>query len=357
MRKFPLSLLAAAWVVLVPSFAAAAEPARAWRKQASFRTGQLNGSEPALSADGKLLAVAGPDGSLKLWDAQTGKLRGTVRRQGRPLAALAFSADGKSLLFAVKDGSVGVWDVAGGRQQKSFRVARGELTGAAFAPGGKLLALSASGPRTGRTAPVQVWDVDTGKPRRSLAGHQHAAYTLQFSADGKKLMTAGARDRTRADGPGIGSPSDATVPEVKVWDVARGSAVTLPTGGNVFTLTPDGKTVIVAFQDMRTYQFSFAAWDVATKKRRSVFGPQREIVLFTALAPDGGVLVTGGYGAALRRWDVAKGKQLPTLAAPREPVLRVHFSADGSRLASVGADGLAHVWSAGSPSPKSPRKP
>src|SRR5262249_10277805 len=107
MRKSLLPWLAAAWVALAPALAAADRPARTWRKQTSFRTGQLNGSDLALSPDGKLLAVAGPNGSLKLWDAQTGKLRGTVRRQGHPLVALAFSGDGKSLMFAVKDGLVG----------------------------------------------------------------------------------------------------------------------------------------------------------------------------------------------------------------------------------------------------------
>src|SRR5262249_25582096 len=156
----------------------------------------------------------------------------------------------------------------------------------------------------------------------------------------------------RADGPGIGSSLDTTVPEVKVWDVARGSAVTLPTGGHVFTLSPDGKTVIVAFQDMRTLQFSFAGWDVATKKRRSTFGPRREMVLCAAPAREGGVLGRGASGAALRGWDGGRGKRLPMRAAPREPVLRAQFPADGSRLASVGADGVAHVWSAGSPTPK-----
>jgi WD40 repeat protein len=100
----------------------------------------------AFSPDGKLVAAGGPnDGSIRVWDMQTGKLKHLL--SGHEISWLTFSPDGKTLASAGMDGKVILWDVA----QEKARVTlpghdkdekgRGPwVTDAVFAPDGQTLA-------------------------------------------------------------------------------------------------------------------------------------------------------------------------------------------------------------------------
>jgi WD40 repeat protein len=337
-------LVVVAWTALAPC-APGAEAERTWRRQTVIRIGKFSAEIMAFAADGKLLAVGAADGAVTLWDTRTGKFRGRVRRPGRRVFALGFARDGKALVAVGEDGNVVVWDVAAGRQQKVFRIGRADLAAAALSPDGKVLAVVARPSRAGRACPVQLLDADRALPIRSLAGHRYPAFAVQFSGDGKQLMTVGPRDRTPADPPSIDSYLNRTVPEVKVWDVAGGRGTTLPVSGHVFRFSANGATVVVCIQDPRTHKFHFEMRDVKTKKKRSSSGPLPEIVLCADLSPDGTILATAGYGRAVRLWDPKTGKQRAALPGPQEPVVKVLFSREGNALAATSSDGAVYVWS------------
>jgi hypothetical protein len=85
--------------------------------QLTGHTGGVN--EVAFTPDGKLLASAGGDGTVRLWDVVTGKQRGQPLkghyafgfRYGQ-VKGVDFSPDGKLLATASVDGTVHLWDVA-----------------------------------------------------------------------------------------------------------------------------------------------------------------------------------------------------------------------------------------------------
>src|SRR5262249_6365928 len=65
----------------------------------------------ALSPDGKLLASAGLDGAIKVWDSTTGNLRATLQGHTGLVRSIAFGPDGKLLVSGSDDNTIKLWDI------------------------------------------------------------------------------------------------------------------------------------------------------------------------------------------------------------------------------------------------------
>src|SRR5947209_13228766 len=110
---------------------------------------------------------------------------GTVRwRHGGPVLALAFSPDGKALASASGDGTLRLWESATGKETRRFLGHKGEVRCVAFAPDGKTLL---SG---GADGPARLWDVKTGKERAKLLGAEEWVNAVAFAPKGG-LLAAG----------------------------------------------------------------------------------------------------------------------------------------------------------------------
>ncbi|MFO0807200.1 MAG: FecR domain-containing protein [Gemmataceae bacterium] len=119
----------------------------------AWSSGQRDIRAIAYSADGRLLATAGIDATVKVWDAATGEHRATLLGHLRTVHAIAFSPDGRLLASASGDGTVKLWDVVAGAERTTIRGPRHAVVAMAFAPDGKRLATA------GTDKTVRVWDL------------------------------------------------------------------------------------------------------------------------------------------------------------------------------------------------------
>jgi WD40 repeat protein len=161
----------------------------------------------AFSPKGKTLASGGEDGTVRLWDPETGAELRTLRGHGRAVNSVAFSPNGDVLASGSEDKTVRLWDAETGAELRALRGHNGAVNSVAFRPTGEMLA-SGSGDGS-----VRLWELATGTATRSLQAGQpnhRAVYAVAFSPDG----------RTLASGAGFGVTA--------VWDVATGAQVRRP---------------------------------------------------------------------------------------------------------------------------------
>jgi WD40 repeat protein/predicted Ser/Thr protein kinase len=139
----------------------------------------------AFSPDGRTLIAPGTHPrDVLLRDADTFEVRATLHGHTQEVNSATFSPDGGRLVTASRDGTVRVWEAATGREVRTLGRHTGGAFTAVFSPDGTRIA---SG---GQDRSVRLWDAATGDELIRLPGHASYVYGLAFSPDGRTLASA-----------------------------------------------------------------------------------------------------------------------------------------------------------------------
>ncbi|MFE6759484.1 TIR domain-containing protein [Streptomyces sp. NPDC057684] len=274
-----------------------AEPARPVGRPELFTQSRTGVYSVAFSPDGTTLATGDSDGVVSLWDVSDPlRPRSGARLGGlaTSVTSLSFSPDGRTVVAAegedTESGTVCLWSVTDSERTSAFATVPSEgLFPPAFSPNSRLLAAGGE--------PTTLWRVDDGRGPRlaaTLESFYNSGQAVAFGSDRHTLFS--------------GLP-------VKAWDTSDPahprdlSPATVRTSGvEGVRVNPVLPLLVVARRPREAVQL----WDVGDRERPALLGtlagavPDRQALAFS---PDGELLVAPTRDGAVRLWRVARHGQ------------------------------------------------
>lgn len=308
---------------------------RAWNARTGLQEGPAYPHENYLVQDGFLDTEGHILSVLKnriyVWQTNAYTRSGPPRlMDGDPIYSSQMSPDGRFLLAWTQAGRAILWDV---EAQKT--VGPGLLTGeqgfwvAEFEPQGRWMALSFENN-------IQIIDTATGEGRETLLEGEHLFTALQFSADGRRLVTN----------------TDAGV--VTVWDVEAMAALGEPIETDLYGTVPaepaHNRAVVWKGAEARLLDLTTGAQIGAAMVHSG--DPENAAIAGADFSADGRFVVTWSE-TEVRLWNAVTGAPAGEPLQPEERPYWVVLSDNGARMMMQVTSG-AQVYDTGSGAPAGP---
>lgn len=329
------------------------------------------------SPDGSKLLTGSSDGSVKLWDVETGNLLHTFQHTEMVLS-VSFSPDNHRVLTGSADCTAKLWDIATGNLIHTFQNEE-RILSVYFKTGDVVLIADSTAklldPRTGNFIPAfehdnsvlsvlfspngsrvltagssdgtaKLWDVETGNLIHTFQHVEQISSKIFFSPGGELIKYGfnsvksvafspdGSQVRTANQVRTASSSENA----VKLWDVETGNLIHTfqpPSLVSSVSFSPDGSKVLEISSHAKL-------WDIETGNLLYTFKDTFGINSAT-FSPDGRSVLTGSSLTTANLWDVKTGNRLHTFQHKAE---RVSFSPDSSQVLTGSSDKTAKLWDA-----------
>ncbi|HEY9736859.1 MAG TPA: serine/threonine-protein kinase [Trichocoleus sp.] len=302
------------------------EASTQWRevRRIQLPSGVANGL--AVSPNGRAIASAASDQTVRLWDMADGSLIHTfARRLGfwgaghqDAVTAVAFSPDGYLLYSASQDGALKAWDLATYQLQWYLRSSGWGISALALTADGQTLITA------GGAGKIHLWDASSGELRLTLAHHQEWVSSLALSSDGQQLVSS-SWDKT-----------------LRLWH--------LPTGRLLQTLAAPAVriTAVVWDQDKKLIysgdsQGNVQRWQLQPPQSTHLVGQHSDGVTVVVTSADGQWLASGSEDGTLQVWNLTT-KARAAVLKHGWGVRAATFTPDSQSLVSSSADETIRIW-------------
>lgn len=268
--------------------------------------------------DGVRAVSASSDGTLRVWDTQTGKSLQTIAGANLGAWSLAVSPDGARAAAGCKDGVLREFNLSDGALLREMKGHLGYVRAVAYTSDGSRLLSSAD------DGSIRIWEPGATEAGAVLKGHRGGVLAVAVSAD-DRVVVGGGRDGT-----------------IRLWNTADGSAVQVMEGHRGWVecvaFAAGGNEVVSTGRDGRLLRWNVESGELTGE---IAVGPWLRAL---AVARDGQHVYVSGDDAMITGWDVTTGEQTTSLKGHEARVDGLAVSPDGERLLSASADTTLLVW-------------
>lgn len=331
----------------------------------------------AFSSDSQLVAGGSVNGTIQVWDANTGDQIYLFTEHTKPVEQVVFSPDRKKLVSASTDQTVRVWSLVGvgGKLDSTISHESPVYTVSYLSNGNSLVTGSAD-------KLIRIWNTQTYTEQQNpLKGHKDQVSVLDCSSD-SKIIVSGSPDgtvfvwdvigerkkfdisghtggikalvytednRIRASGTGLDG-------KLRIWDA--GTSSELSTIRDHFDLTQsvifsndgrhvasggsyDGTVFLSEVQKILSNKNSIQTTTVSHRFNGNPHG-----ISALAISPRNSVIATGGTDGNIYIFNIQTERELKKLTGAQHPITSLTFSSDGSILFSGEENGTLRKWDA-----------
>lgn len=290
----------------------------------------------AFSPNNRLLAAAGYDGFVRIWNPYSGVLVSQLGENAEDLYTVAFDTIGSKVAAGGADHDIYMWDVQTGQLVRKFAGHLVQVNQIVFHPYKDIMASSSSN--------VILWDMDTGK---IITSFPKDAIDFAFTMDGDALVVPDSYTRTIiVERPP--SSRKALQPFIRILDIETQktlftynfSASEEPGVVTCLAVSPDGEQIAAGGPDDMVWLGNINSKYLDAL---SGYGFSGEITSI-AFSPDSQILAAGTSGSQVVLWNAETRQLLRILEGHSQPVRDVTFSPDGTALASASDDDTVIIW-------------